>query len=110
MPLLVVEREHFLARRIDVKNRFPIGRPDDAIGIRDRPKRLVEREIWVQPVEFRAACLLHQTDRPGKKTTVRRAFPVVETVIWQVLLGIGNAGQRPRFCVQQGNPVVPRDD
>ena len=36
VAVFVVEREHFLARRIDVKNRFPVGRPDDAVGISDR--------------------------------------------------------------------------
>ena len=106
----VIEREHFLARGIDVKHRFSIGGPGDAVRIRHRAERFMQREVRIEPVEFRIAGFFHQADGSREKPAVGRAFSVVEAVVRQVLLGIRHVGEHAGFLVQQGNPVIARDD
>ena len=110
MALFVVEREHFPARRIDVKHRFPIHRPDDAIRSRDRAESQVKREIRVEPVELSVASFPHQTDSACEKPAVGRALTIVKSVVRLVWLRIGDRGELAVFLVEKEQPVITRYD
>ncbi len=71
VAVVIIEREHLLARGVDVIDGLAIGGPGDAVGIGDRSEGFVDGEIGIEAVEFRVAGFFHETDGASEEAAIR---------------------------------------
>ncbi len=86
-----IEGADLFTRGVDVVHRLSIAAPDDAVGVGDGAEFFFETKICVEAVERGIRALL-QANGPRPEAAGGIALAVVEAVVGEIGLGIGDGG------------------